>query len=313
MSSRNKAYVFLLLTTVIWGIASPVIKYTLEFISPFAFLFWRFLLTCLILTPILLVYIKKKKIKLSFSKFIKLGSLGLLGITFSLSLLFVGYNYTTAIDGILISSMSPLIVIIGGGLLLKEEVTRREKTGSLIAFLGTIVTVIQPLLEGQALALQNIKGNFLILLSAIAWAAYCLLIKKVETRDKNDPLVVTSIGFIVGFFSIIPLFLLEAVKLNTPLTLPSLPSLPGIVYMSLFSSIIAFLTYNMGYALIEASEATLFDYLRPVFAAPLAVLWLNEALTLPFLTGAFLITLGVVITEYRKSPIKQLNLAENTL
>jgi len=227
--------------------------------------------------------------------------LGLLGTTLSLGLLFLGYKYTTAIDGVLISSMSPLMVIVGGGLFLKEEITRQEKIGSLIAFLGMLVTIIQPLLEGKALALQNIEGNVLILLSAIAWASYCLLLRKFEAKDKNDPLVITSFSFIAGFITIIPFYLIEASFLGRiDLSLAVGPALPGILYMSIFSSVIAFLTYNLGYSLIEASEATLFDYLRPVFAAPLAILWLKESLTLPFLTGAFLIALGVFLTEYKK-------------
>jgi drug/metabolite transporter (DMT)-like permease len=78
-----------------------------------------------------------------------------------------------------------------------------------------------------------------------------------------------------------------------------MPAIPGILYMSAISSVIAYFTYNLGYSLIEASEATLFDYLKPIFAAPVALMWLGEQITLPFLVGAGLIFLGVVLTEIR--------------
>ena len=68
--------------------------------------------------------------------------------------------------------------------------------------------------------------------------------------------------------------------------------------MSLFSSCIAYFTYNLGVSLIEASEATLFDYLKPIFTAPLAFFLLKEEITLPFLIGAMIITIGVAISEY---------------
>lgn len=296
---RIKAYGALLTTAVIWGIASPVIKYTLSFVRPFTFLFWRFLITSLVFLPALLIYIKKKSIKLNSIRIWRLLGLGFLGTTFTLGLLFVGYRLTTAIDGALIYSVAPIFVVLGGAWFLKEEVTTQEKIGTTIALIGSIVTVIQPILENQTLALANVSGNLLVLTSAIAWAAYCLWVRRLETRRKQDPLILTGIGFFAGLVTIIPFFFYESWTTNNSLLYLDPAALPGILYMSLLSSVVAYFTYNLGYSLIEASEATVFDYLKPVFAAPLAVIWLGEIITLPFLAGAGLIALGVFLTEYR--------------
>lgn len=315
MSQRLKAHSYLLITALIWGIASPVIKYTLRYIPPFAFLFWRFLITALVFLPILLVYKKIKNIKLGIKKILKLSALGFLGTTLSLSLLFIGYKYTTAIDGALLFSVAPIMVVIGGAVFLNEIVTKMEKFGSFLALLGSIITVIQPILEGKALALQNLKGNILVFFSAITWAAYCLIVRKFEHKEKINPVILTSTGFIAGFITIIPFFLFEYITTNDYLTSTFQPpnlityvnpaAWAGILYMAFFSSVIAFLTYNLGYSLIEASEATLFDYLKPIFAAPIAVIWLGEQITLPFLAGAGLIALGVFLTEWKpRSKIK---------
>jgi len=308
-SSRFKAYIVLLLTAIIWGIASPVIKHTLQFIQPFSFLFWRFLITSLVFLPIFLVYKKKKSIKLSPKKIIKLSILGFLGTTLSLGLLFAGYQYTTAIDGSLIYSLAPLIVVVGGAIFLREEITRMEKMGTAIAFLGSIIIVIQPILEGNVFALKNTYGNLLVMASAVAWAVYCLLVRKFEFKEKTDPLILTAIGFFAGLITITPLFLYERLALIDYLKSVYLPvqplfylnpvALPGILYMSLLSSVVAYFTYNLGYSLIEASEATIFDYLKPVFAAPVAIFWLGEKITSAFLLGAGIIALGVFLTEYK--------------
>jgi len=303
MNKRIKAYILLLTTSIIWGIASPVIKYTLQYIEPFAFLFWRFLLVSIIFLPIFFVYKEKKNIEVNLKKFISLSALGALGTTVSLSLLFLGYKYTTAIDGSLIYSTAPIFIVIGGAFFLKEEVTSREKLGAGIAFFGSIVTIIQPILEGKAFAIENTKGNILIFLSAISWAVYCLIMRKKEDKDKTDPLILTAISFFAGFITIIPLFLIENSQLYTnciSIVYPlNINALPGILYMSILSSVVAYFTYNLGYSLIEASEATLFDYLKPVFSAPVAMLWLGEQITLPFLIGAGLIFTGVILTETR--------------
>jgi len=319
MTKRIRAYIYLLTTAVIWGIASVVIKHTLSFIKPFSFLFWRFLLTCLIMIPLLYAFRKKQLFSLSPFKIFKLFILGFIGTTLSLGLLFIGYQYTTAIDGVLIDSVAPILVIIGGAIFLKEKVTKIERLGAGLAFFGSITTIIQPFLEGRTLAYKNIYGNFLVFLSTFTWAVYCLLVRKIEAKDKikTDPFVVTTITFISGLITIIPFFLWESLSL--PVGLPALggqagiyPSIhlsinpsaiPGILFMVIFSSVIAYFTYNAGYALIEASEATIFDYLRPIFTAPLAVWWLKEQITISFLTGALLIALGVFLTEYKPKKI----------
>ena len=300
MNKRIKAYFYLLTTAVIWGFASPIIKYTLRYIPPFAFLFWRFLITAIISLPLFLFYKRQKKIKLNYKKIAWLGALGFLGTTLGLSLFFIGLKFTTAIDGSLIYSISPVLVIIGGAWLLNEKVTNLEKTGAVLAFLGSIITIIQPILEGKVLALENIGGNILILLSAFSWAVYCLIVRKLEFKEKADPLILTTIGFFAGLITIIPFYLIEkSFFFPSPHFWPVNSAWPGIIYIATFSSIIAYLTYNLGYSLIEASEATIFDYLKPLFAAPLAILWLGEQITLPFLLGAFFIFLGVFLTEYR--------------
>ena len=82
-------------------------------------------------------------------------------------------------------------------------------------------------------------------------------------------------------------------------------ALGGILYMAIFSSVIAYTLYEYGLSIIEASEATLFAYLQPIFAAPVALLWLKEKITPPFIIGAVVIGLGVAISEYRtKEEIK---------
>jgi drug/metabolite transporter (DMT)-like permease len=299
---RLQAYLLLLTTNVIWAVASPVIKYTLEFIPPFAFLFWRFLLTAVLFVPIIVVHHFKKPLNLKPKKVIQLGILGALGTTVSLGLFFLGMNYTTAIDAVLIDCIAPLLIVAGGAILLQEKVTKLEKIGSALAFVGSIVTIIQPMFEGKAFASQNILGNVFVMLSTISWAIYCLWLRKVEAKDKDktDPLSLTAISFFAGLITIIPFFVWENFSLTSSyILLPTPLAIPGILFMAVFSSVIAYFTYNAGYALIEASEATIFDYLRPLLAAPIAVIWLKEQITIPFLLGAMIIFSGVFLAEYK--------------
>jgi drug/metabolite transporter (DMT)-like permease len=308
MSNRPKAYLALMITTTIWGIAGPVIKYTLQFLPPFTFLFYRFLISSVAIFPFFIWYLRRHSIKTRDLP--KLTLLAILATTVNLSLIFLGYDRTTALDGTLISALTPIFIVIGGALFLKETITSIEKLGLAIAVSGTTITIIQPLLEKAAFAQQNLAGNLLILASGIEWAAFTLIAK--DDLKKHPPFLMTSWASFIGLATFIPLafienpYALSFTQINTILKTPS--AFLGIAYMAIFSYLFAYFTYHLGLKLIEASEAALFSYLQPAFAAPLAVFWLGEKLTTPFLIGAAIIAIGVFLTEYK--PRKRTSLSE---
>jgi drug/metabolite transporter (DMT)-like permease len=293
---RLKAYGLLLLTAALWGWSAPIVKYTLNFITPEGFLFYRFWLVSLLFLIPFLISLKKKPT--APRELVKLFLIGLLGGPITLLLIFWGADRTTSLNASLIVAMAPVFIVLTGALFLKEKVNRREQIGLIIAFSGTVLTVIQPLLSGNVFAQQHLKGNLIIFIHNFVWTAYALLIKK-ESK-KYSPLVLTAMTFFSGVLVLSPLYLCQRALLPTrPLFEIQSQAVFGVLYMSFFGSIIAYTTYNWGVSLIEASEATLFTYLQPVFAAPLSFFWLKETITPLFLLGAFLIAIGVFRTEYR--------------
>lgn len=307
LSKRSLAYLSLLITALIWGVAIPVIKYTLNFIDPLSFLFFRFLISSAVLFPFFLMFMRTHP--LSKRDLPKLFFLGILATTIVLSLLFWGMEYTTAIDVCLISVLGPIMIVFGGAYFLKEKVTGKEKFGLSIAVFGALIAVLEPLLKRNAHH-GALFGNMLVFLSYIIWAVYTLLYKKESL--KYHPLVVTFFNFFSGLITLTPIFLIQKFPITNyklfasqssfgaQITPPAV-AIPGILYMSIFSSCIAYFTYNLGVSLIEASEASLFEYLKPIFAAPLAIFWLKEEVTLPFLAGAVITTIGVTISAWKGS------------
>lgn len=289
-SPRIKAYLALLTTAAIWGIAAPVIKATLPFLPPFTFLFYRFALVAVFCLPLFILQWKKDR--LSFKDLPELFFLGLMAVTINLGLIFLGYEKTTVLDGILISSITPIFIVIGGAIFLKDKVTKIEKIGLSIALLGTLITILQPLLENGVFAQENLIGNLLILLAGLQWALYVLLAKR--DSKQHSPLTLTTSAGLVGLLTFAPLALIfeggAVVQFNPT-------SLFGLFYMAIISYLVAYFTYNYGISKIEVSEAAIFTYLQPLFAAPLAILWLQERVTLPFLIGAGVIAFGVILSE----------------
>lgn len=296
MNNRILAYLSLTTTSLVWSAGAVLIKYSLSFTTPYTFLFWRFLLVSWIFLPFLIIRLKKENFRLKDLP--RLFFLGFLATTATLAILFWGMNYTSAVEAVIINSLAPVFIILGGALFLHEEITGKEKIGAILAFSGSLFIIIQPILGNGHLAFGNLKGNLLVFLSVIIWAFYSLSVRQTCKRMNYSPFLLTAIAFLSGLITITPFFLLQ--KNTGGLFYINPQALPAILYMSILGSCIAYLTYNIGFALIEASEATLFTYLQPVFSVPLAVIFLHEKINPLILVGAVLIISGVILTEYRK-------------
>jgi drug/metabolite transporter (DMT)-like permease len=303
--SRNRllAYLALLATALIWGAAGPVIKFTLGGISALPFLTYRFALSSLFaLAMIPLGGLELPKDK----KMIALAILyGFLTSTVALGLLFLGLEKTTVLDMTLLAVIGPLLIVAAGELFFHERVPRREKIGIGIVLIGTILTVLEPLLKNGA-AISQLQGNALIFLSLLAGTASAVLVKDLMKMGVSA-LALTNFSFIVGFLTILPLTIFDG---DLPYLISTIKNLAlpyhlGVIYMAVFSGSVAYTFWARAQKTIPIGEAAIFTYLYPVFAAPLAVFWLGETITGPFIAGAAIIAIGVFVAEYRSSRRKK--------
>ncbi|MGD8743996.1 MAG: DMT family transporter [Candidatus Woesebacteria bacterium] len=300
-SYRIKAYIYLTIVAVIWGVATPVIKYTLQGITPLSFLTYRFAISSVV--AVVLIFFSRDKLSKIFDNFWEATLYSFITTTFALGILFFGIEKTTVLDAALITAVGPLVIALAGVYLLKEHITHREKLGITLAFTGTLVTVLEPILSGNFNTSQ-LSGNLFVVAYIFITAASSVLSKKLVRKDV-DPLTLTNYSFIIGFVTLIPLALVEGSFSNIIVNIESLtPSYHlGVWYMAILSGTTAYALWVRGQKSIEISEAGLFAYLTPLFSTPLAVLWLDEQITAPFIVGAILITLGVVTAEYKKRAI----------
>lgn len=295
---RLKAYFYLIIVTIIWGLAEPIIKFTLGGVPPLLFLSYRFGLSTVaaIITFMIFGVHFPKSWKLRF----ELCFYGFITSTVTLGLLFFGLNKTTVLDTTLITLMNPLLITFAGVEFLKEHITKREKIGMGVALLGTVITVLGPIvLNGQAGA--SFSGNILIFLYLIVTAWSYVLAKKL-LRDDVHPLAMTNFSFIIGFVTLLPvLFYLNPLPdiLHTVYSIPPIYHL-AVAFMAIISGNFAYYLSNKAQKTIEISEASWFSYLYPVIAAPVAVIWLGEKITPLFVVGAVIITFGVILAEWKK-------------
>lgn len=364
---RIPAYLALLLTVAIWGVSTVVIKATVATVPPLTFLMLRFWLAAIITVPAAILIFRNTKI--GFPRLKHIFNASLLGYVLAIALIFTGLELTTATEGALLTSFSPLLVGALGFLILNELVTRREIEGTLIAFLGTMIIIFAPLLSPDFVPQQartTFIGNVLFFLGLLAEGLYVIYTKKHLSKDRIvTPFIQTMVGFVIaaiiftplGFYEQISLYRkrnIEPVKsactindfdraannagmkcdnrgcyetnIRSPLDTRVLrykcfieearptfrsfisenfkkytapPAIYGIAYMAILSGIIAYISYQYALQKIEASEASVFYYLQPLFAIPVAVIFLQESLSLVFFVGALIIAAGVYLAEKR--------------
>lgn len=298
-SHRLTAYLYMLIVSVIWGFAGPIIKFTLHDFPPLVFLSYRFAIS----SVIAFIYFSYAKPK--FSAKTNWGQICLysfLGVTLGLGLLFFGFDKTSSLTGSLLSASAPIMVVIAGAIFLHERVSKHEKTGVTIAFLGTLFIVLAPFLVSRGgLGLGNVEGNTLIMLSILVDTFASILVKFI-VRGHTNPATLTHISFIFGFVTLFPiavafhsieglLFFIRHAPIQAHI---------GVWYMALLSGTLAYTLRNKAIKSIETGETAVFTYLYPLWAAPLAFYWLGETVNGYFWVGATIIALGVIIAEYKR-------------
>lgn len=300
-TSRIRAYIYLLIVVVIWGIAPSVIKFALGELPPFLFLTYRFFVSIIVLLPFFLM---SKERKVDSRDWLFLIITSLLGSTVNLGLLFYGTNLTTSIDASLISATSPIMIIVASVIFLGDRITTREKMGIAITILGTVIITLQSFLEKGGAAGISILGNIVIFVSNIAYAAFLILSKK-GLRKEISPLTLTFMMFLVGFITTIPLAFTEVApsQILPAISKVSIYAHLSVIYMAVFSGAIAYFLYQRAQKTIEASEASLFNYLPPIVTAPIGAIWLHEQITIPYIIGSIVIAMGVFLAEWKRRKI----------
>lgn len=294
MSPRLRAYTLLLIVSAIWGIAGPVIKFTLTELPPSIFLLYRFAIASvfsLLTLPFLSFHLPhdtKGKLKVFIYCF--------LTTTISLGLLFLGFDKTSSISGSTINAIHPLIVTLAGVLFLKEHVTKREQLGLAISLIGTGIIIIEPLIYHSADS--SLTGNILIVLSLFVGVALAILAKLI-LRNSLTPFTLTQLSFLVGFITTIPFVLAyhSPSQIFQSISSISISTHLGVWYMALISGTLAYTLWHRGQKTIETGETAMFAYTYPLFAAPFSLLWLHEKITPSFIVGAIIIAMGIILAE----------------
>lgn len=298
---RNTALLALLGNTLLWGIALPIVKLgNLHGLTPSLMLVVRYALAIPLSLPVIYLLRRRPDVRRTFrvSSLLKIILLESATVLTGLFFLYQGLIRSSAINASIIETIKPILIITGGVLFLKERQTRRETAGLVLTLIGTALILFN---SSPSSSGGSTLGNLLLLGFILFDSAYFLFAKHIyhglnKWAATHISFYVLLIGFtLLGFYT----GELNAASFAVLTGPDAFWPLFAAFYMALFGSVIGLTLYLVGQDSVEASEAAVFTYLRPVFTIPVSVLLVGESFGFYHLAALGLIILGVFITQKR--------------
>lgn len=290
----------LTLTALFWAGNSIVGRAVRDVMPPVALAFWRWTLALALLLPFAWPYLRRdiEVLRREWKWVLALGSLGI--GTFN-TLLYTGLRTTTAVNGMLLQSLQPALILLLGAVAFRESVRIPQIVGIVLSIAGAL-TIILAGDPRALLALKFIPGDLIICVAVIVWSFYAVLLRK---RPSVHPLSFLAGTFAFGIAVLSPFYLAE-IALGK-LIENCAESWLAISYVCLFPSLIAYLFFNRGVELLGSAATSLYLNIMPVIGAVMAFFLLAEPVRWYHFIGMILIGAGI-FTASNKSRRKIANI-----
>ncbi|MEO8753116.1 MAG: DMT family transporter [Casimicrobiaceae bacterium] len=284
-------YLLLTLTPLFWAGNWIIGRGLHADIPPMAMTFFRWLFAILILAPFALRHVRSDwPILRAHWKILFV--LGAIGIGTHNGLAYLGLNYTTATNGVILNSFIPVMIVTISWVFLREKLQPPQVAGVVISLLG-VLTILSQGHPESLLGLRLNFGDIAVILSMAMWSAYTVLL-----RWRPPGLNVLSfllVIAVIGDVCVLPLWLGEMALGHYVAW--SWTNVAALLAVALFSSVLAYLFWNRGVEEVGANVAGLFVHLMPVFGIVLAWLLLDEGLAPYHVLGIMLILSGIWLTS----------------
>lgn len=285
----NKRLLAILAATgasTIYGINHTVAKGLMPtYIEPFGFILLRVSGAALLFW---LISFWGPKERIATSDWPRLLGCTLFGMVINMLLFFKGLSLTTPINSSVIITISPILVLILAAILIKERITFLKSAGIITGLAGAIALIFFSK-ESTANAPNIPLGNLLVIINALSYGLYLVLVKPLTS--KYHPFTLMKWLFLFAVIINLPISLNEFLDVEWN-KLP-MNAIFKMVFVVLGTT---FLTYLLNvFALKELSAATIsaFIYLQPLIAIIYAVATGADSLNLVKVSAALLVFAGV--------------------
>lgn len=292
-------YLSAIAATIFWSGNFTVARGVTENIPPITLAFWRWMTAVLILTP----FAFKPLIKnwsIIKSNIIYLTATSVLGVSLFNTLIYIAGHSTTAMNMSLIAITFPVFVIIFSKFIYKEIITLNKGLGILLVIAGVITLIT----KGELSVIKNISfssGDFWMLLAAITFAIYSLLIKHKPAQLGTRAFQIST--FSIGLIILTPFYIWESSTTNFQIQSINQTTFYSILYLGIFASLFSYILWGKAVELIGPTKSSMVYYTLPIFSGVSAYTFLGEKIESIHIVSMLLILIGVLTALYDENKI----------
>lgn len=283
----------ILLAPFFWATNTIIGRAVADLIPPLGFAFWRWLAAFLVILPFAwrLIVRDWPVIRRNLPLLALLGASGTAGFN---AFLYVGLQWTEAINALLINATMPAIIFAATFTLYRERPRWQEIAAGIVALGGILIIASRGDL-GALSALALNPGDLAVVAAMVLYALYSALLRQ---RPAIHPVSFLAVTFFFGAVTLLPFW---AAELAFGRAMPFNGTVIGaVLYTALLPSIVAYFCFNQGVARIGPNRAGLVIQLIPVFGSGLAILFLGERFGPHHAIGTGLILGGLLLAHARR-------------
>lgn len=294
LSSGIAAFLMLALANLLWSGNWVVGRALRDSFDPPTLNFLRWAIAVLVLAPFALPRLRGKGPLLRRHAGI-LAALALLGVTLFQTLVYLGLSTTTTVNAVLLNASIPLFTMAASWAIERERVSGRQLAGMLVSF-GGILVILSRGEPASLLGLRLYAGDLWILLAMPVWGLYSVLLKR--RPAELGGLEFLFVIAVAGTLALLPPAAVAA--LGSPPRWPGTGAALAVLYVGLGASVLAYICWNRGVAVVGANAASFTVHLLPAFGTLLAILILGEQFRAYHAAGIATILAGVVLATWRR-------------
>ena len=288
-AEARRAYLLLLAMPLFFSSNLVIARAMGDAIPPFTLALLRWSVALAILVPFVLPGLRQNAGRF-LAQWKRITVLGFLGMWICGAGVYWALGLTTATNGTLIYTTSPVLVLLIERFVFGKPLPWARLAGVVLAIAGVAVIV----LKGDLAALARLDlnlGDLGIAAAALAWAGYSLVLR----NDRLATIPTLPLFAAIAMAGVATLLPFSVVELAMMGGWPDTPRLwIGIAALALFSAVGAFSLYQYGVKIVGPAVTSCFLYLLPVYGVGMSALFLGEALHGHHIVGMALVLVGLI-------------------
>jgi drug/metabolite transporter (DMT)-like permease len=287
-TNQKKAYLFALVTVLLWSTVASVFKLSLRYLSPLELLLFSSAVSTLILAGAVVLTGRVDEIRrCSAAGWLHALFLGFLNPFLYYLILFKAYDLLPAQQAQPINYTWALTLALLSVPLLGQRIGGGDFAGLLLGYVGVLVISTQG--DLFALHFSSPLGVALALVSTLVWALYWIY----NARDDRHPVVSLFQSFLIGTLLTLVYFLATA-----EFRLPGMRGAAGAFYVGAFEMSITFILWlsALRYSENTARVGSLI-YLSPPLSLVFIHFFVGESIRGSTLAGLVFILLGLAVQK----------------